>query len=312
MAFGVPKGAVIGGRPASHANVFACKWRKVARVFVPEGGYLMWGSEPLEVRARTRCGEWCQFRLTEDEDDLEVLQPPQELRQVGYEEGEAICELGPARMTPGYVQPVPFNPEASEWADVNSFGLHIQSTSRASEGTTPASYVSPMRYRFNPGRGLYEWVQTGPKIGPGLFEGNISPYGSDWVIAARREGREPGVAWTRVNDPFGEIGQVVIPEDVRSSHAPLSAYRCPDGVTRLCTGDATVSPHRSNRDPIYLWDIDPDDRFRASNRRKIYSPREDGNPIPVDHNPLADMVKLLPHAGKRRHSSTGCVRARWP
>lgn len=297
VAFGVPKGAVIGGKPAANANVFVAKWRKVARVFVPEGGYLMWRTEPPEVRARTQCVEWVQFRLNEAEDGIEILHEPCELRQAGHEQGEAVCELGPARMNQSYVQPVPFNRMATEWCDVNAFGIHVEGESRTSGQTEFSSYVAPLRYRFNPNSGAYEWVQTGPKMGPGLFEGNISPCGSDWVLAARRESREPGVAWMRVSDPFREVGKVVIPDDVRSRHAPLSAYRCPDGVTRLCTGDSQISPYQSNRDPIYIWDIDPDNGFRASNRRQIYSPRENGNPIPEAHGPLADMVKLLPHAG---------------
>ena len=198
-------------------------------------------------------------------------------------------------MNQTYVQPVPYNPTASEWVDVNAFGTRDAGKRAGAAG--PTSTVAPLRYRFNADRGLYEWVQTGPQLGPGLFEGNVSPHGSDWVIAARLESGEPGVAWTRVNDPFKEKGEVTIPKDVRSSRAPLSVYRCADGVTRLCTGDQEVSPHNSNRDPIYIWDIEPDNGFRASNRRQIYSPRECGNPIPEDHGPLADMIKLLPHAG---------------
>src|SRR5690606_31154349 len=70
-AFGVPKGALIGGKRVPHENVFAVKWRKCGRVFVPEGGYIMWQTEPPEVRAATQCVEWTQFRLTDDENDIE-------------------------------------------------------------------------------------------------------------------------------------------------------------------------------------------------------------------------------------------------
>jgi hypothetical protein len=151
-------------------------------------------------------------------------------------------------------------------------------------------------------------VQTGPAIGPGVFEAGISPYGSDWVIAARLEKADYGVAWLRVHDPFADTSEVVVPPDVHSSHAPLSTYRCPDGGMRLCTGDRSISPWQSSRDPIFIWDIDPDRGFAASNRMKIYSPREDGCTVPHEHQPLADMVKLLPHAGGREQTLIHRVR----
>ena len=140
-AFGVPKGALIDGAPAPHGNVFVVKWRKVARVFVPEGGYVMWQSEPREVRAKTQCVEWAQFRLNDAEDDLDILQPARALRQTGYEEGEAVCELGSAKMNQSYVQAVPFNWEATEWVDVNSFGTPYRDEEAAMRGSLHRSHA---------------------------------------------------------------------------------------------------------------------------------------------------------------------------
>ena len=311
VAFGVPKGALVRGEEAPHANVFTVKWRKVARVFVPEGGYIMWQTEPREVRAATQCVEWCQFRLNDAEDDIEIIQEPRQLRQVGYEEGEAICEQGCRIMNQSYVQPVSFNADANEWVDVNHFNLHTERTPAGKGGKHGNARVAPLRYRFNADRGLYEWVQTGPLWGRAdlpLFEGNISRFGDDWVMSARRGDSETGVAWARVHDPFMERPEAVIPEDVKSRRAPLSAYCCPDRVIRLCTGDETLSAHASNRDPIFIWDIDPDHGFTSSNRRQIYSPRECGNPIPEDHGPLADMIKVLPHVGGRTQTLIHRVR----
>ncbi len=300
-AFGVPKGALLDGRPVPHANVFAVKVRIVARVFVPEGGHILWKTQPPEVRARTQDVLWLQFRLNDAEDDLEILQPLQPLRQVGYEAGDEMCCHGNRPMNASFVPAVPFNAACDEWVDMNHFGLHREVT--PSPGATPQSqddpqiHIAALRYRFNPARGLYEWVQTGPLIGPGLFEASISPHRGDWVIAARRQTRDPGIAWARVHDPFTETPDIVVPTDVRAFSTPLTHYKCPDGITRLCCGDSSVSPHGSNRDPIFIWDIDPDDGFRARDRHTIYSPRSDGNPIPHDHDPLADMIKLLPHVG---------------
>lgn len=317
-AFGVPKGAMIRGRRVPHENVFAVKWRKVGRVFVPQGGYLMWDTEPHEVRKATQCVEWMQFRLTEDENDIEVIEEVRQLRQVGYEAGPNVCPH-PGPMNQSFVNAVPLNGDASEWVDVNTIHLQAEGSSRTDISALKGSQIAALRYRFCPSKRRYEYIQTGPLLGTGVFEGSIAPYCGGFVIAARREKGGPGVAWARVGDPFGDSPAppappvMTIPDDVRSLAAPLSIYRGADGVVRLFTGDATLSPYKSNRDPIFLWDIDPDAGFRASNRMQIYSPRENGNPIPHEHEPLADMVKLLPHAGGRTqkliHRTRTCAMA---
>lgn len=308
VAFGVPKGALINGRPAPHGNVFTIKWRTVGRVFVPEGGYIMWKTEPPEVRAGTQDVQWAQFKLSDDENDLVMLQEARSLRQVGYETGAEICALGSMRMNQSYVQAVPFNADATEWVDVNQFGLVEESASRAEADPAHAGgFIAALRYRFNPATRLYQWVQVGPRIGPGLMEGNISPHGSDWVISARRE-KDPGVAWCRVHDPFSETPTIEVPGDVKTFRAPLTVFKCPDGITRLCTGDRTLSPYQSSRDPIFIWDIDVDSGFVATARHHLYSPRGDGTTIPVEHQPLADIIKILPHTGGRQQTVIHRVR----
>lgn len=295
--FGVPKGARINGKRVPHENVFAVKWRKCGRVFVPEGGYIMWQTEPPEVRTATQCVEWTQFRLTDDGNDIEFIQDIRQLRQVGYETGPNVCSH-PGPMNQSFVNAVPLNDDASEWADVNTIALHQDGAAREGDASDKGSRVAALRYRFNRDKRCYEYVQTGPLLGSHLFEGSIAPWKDGFVIAARQGKKAIGAAWMRVNDPFSDAPEMTVPEDVRCA-APLAIYRAADGVIRLCTGDGTVSPYKSNRDPIYLWDIDPDQCFKATDRHRIYSPREDGNPIPVEHGPLADMIKLLPHTGGR-------------
>jgi hypothetical protein len=300
VAFGVPKDAVIGGRPAAHANVFAVKWRRVARVFVPDGGYIMWQNEPPEVRERTQSVEWCQFRLNDAEDDIEIIQPAQRLRQVGYTDGKVICDHGLSVMNQSYVQPVPFSDDATEWVDVNHFNQRAEASRDGTQPRQGVPRVAPLRYRFNTTTGLYEWVETGPLWGSPetpLFEANISPHNGDWVLAARLINRDPGTAWMRVNDPFAESADPVIPAQPQNVACPLSVYRCPDGATRLLAGDATLSAYESNRNPLFMWDIDVDDGFRAGTPREIFDTYKAGVPIEEDHGPLIDMAKLLPHAG---------------
>src|SRR5690606_35741432 len=90
MAFGVPKGALIDGRPAVNANVFAVQW------CVGAGGVLdreagIYKPDPTMQKKFHRV-HWCQFRLNDAEDDIEILQGDRPLRQKGYEEGPAFCE----------------------------------------------------------------------------------------------------------------------------------------------------------------------------------------------------------------------------
>lgn len=300
VAFGVPKGALINGEPAPHANVLAVKWRKKARVFVPEGGYLMFQSQPDEVRARTQCVEWCQFRLNDAEDDIEMLQPVRQLRQLGHEDGEAVADHGLARMNQTFVQAVPLNADASEWVDINHFydgGGDVGAQSiplRPGDGARLAA----LRYRFNVDRGVYEWVETSPPFGEAFFEASIAPAGNDWVIAARRIGRDIGIGWARVSDPFSATPPTLaISDQPHARGCPLSVYRCPDGIIRLLMGDRTRSPHDEGRNPLYMWDINVDAGFTAGEPREVFDSYKAGVPIIKDHGPMVDMAKLLPHAG---------------
>ncbi|OGG46161.1 MAG: hypothetical protein A3F84_26135 [Candidatus Handelsmanbacteria bacterium RIFCSPLOWO2_12_FULL_64_10] len=288
VAFGVPKGAVLGGRPAVSANVFVAKWRVCARVLIRDGGYLLWNRHPAELTRQTQAVQWMQFRLNEAEDDIEILQPAQQLRQKGYETGPAFCAADVAYMNQSYVQAVPFNASGTEWMDVNHFD-HKDMHHR--EG----GWIAPLRYRFGETRGLYEWVQIGPLIGPGLFEGSIAPYHGDWVIAGRPIKGGP-IGWVRTGDPFGSTPEVVYPAEP-TTNAPLTIYHYADGVVRLLTGDRNVSPYDNGRNPLYCWEIDPDREFGASNRRVAFDTYAAGVPIPTEHHPLVDMAKLLPHSG---------------
>lgn len=177
VMFGVPKGALINGVTPAHANVFAVKWRKVARVFVPEGGYIMFMSQPDEVRGRTQCVEGCQFRLNDAEDDIDVLQPVHQLRQLGYEDGETVADHGLARMNQTFVQAVPLNADANEWVDVNHFYDGGGDVGAQSVALRPGdgSRLAALRYRFNADRGVYEWVETSQPFGERFFEASVSP-----------------------------------------------------------------------------------------------------------------------------------------
>jgi hypothetical protein len=84
-----------------------------------------------------------------------------------------------------------------------------------------------------------------------------------------------------------------------NSHAPHTAHLCPDGVVRLLVGDHTVSPHRNARDPLYLWDVDPDHGFRLTRRQTVFDSVAAGLSIREEAIPRVDYGNLLPHMGGR-------------
>ena len=296
-ALGVPRGAVVGGKTPGHANVFAVKWRRVARKFGPGRKYLLWyvDKKTPELTARTQAIEWMQCRLNDAGDDIEILQPARRLRQKGYEEGERFCSADVVHMNNPFSCPVPFNDDATEWIDCAHFD---------------GGRIAPLKYRFNDETGVYEWVETAPLIDEGLFEASVARYRDSWIIAARPRGEGSPVAWLRTDDPFGGGFHIQRgPGPVQQSRTPLTIYTCPDGILRLLTGDPEASRYGRNRNPLYLWDVDPDKGFELSNRRVVFDSVAAGVPIELDHGPIVDMPKLLPHAGGRVQTLVHRVRS---
>jgi hypothetical protein len=120
----------------------------------------------------------------------------------------------------------------------------------------------------------------------------------------------------RCDDPFGKPPSVQFgPGSRNQNRTPMTVFTCPDGVLRLLTGDYDGTPHRAangspmNRNPLYLWDVDPDDNFKLSNRRVVFDAIESGVPITIEHHPIVDMPKLLPHAGGKTQTLVHRVRS---
>ncbi len=265
VAFGVPKGARIGGKPAPNANVFAAKWR--------------WGEKGA------RGVEWVQFRLNDRDDDLEILQPPVPLRQKGYEEGPEFCSAGNvAWMNQTFTPPVAWSRDCTEWADCNYFD---------------GGRIAALKYAFRSGR--YEWIETGPafsEAGRNTFEPSLARFRDSWVVCARSSGgvARGGAGWTRTDDPFRALPPLVYPASP-ATDAPVTAFRCADGRLRLFGGDHASSPYRRTRDPLYAWEIDPDRGFACSDRRLIFDSLAAGLPLRLESWPKIDMPKLLPAEG---------------
>jgi hypothetical protein len=297
-AFGVPKGALVNGRQQAHENLFAVIWRVEARWVDPDTGFMAYVQEKPEL-ARTRVTEWMQFRLNDAGDDIEILMPPNRLRQSGYTHSPAFCQYENAEsMVANFTQPVPYNSDASEWVHANTLYLPGPGTKTDHESLMvhTKGAVVPLRFRYEASTHRYQWVETGPPmggLGQGLFEGSIVPYRGDWIMMARRV-QEDAVAFSRVGDLFGNSIPMVLATD-QPNRAPTVAYECPDGKLRRTGGINTLSPYQQDRNPIYIMDIDPDKSFKYTNPRVIFDACRAGVPIPIQ--PIVDFAKVLPHCG---------------
>ena len=289
-AFGVPRGAMIQGKPVPHANRFVASWYALGK---------QWNGDRLEhtdeLLRRTLRAEWAQFKLNERGDDIEFLMPAQPMRQVGYESGPHFCSLPAIWTNNSFKNATPCNEEATEWVQVQGMG---QEGDRC-DGPGATAFLAPVRFRFNPSRDLYEWVETGPPVGwPGpIGEPSLLRYRDSWIFTGRTKGP---ILWYRTDDLFGAHPPCAAIEMTHpNSHSPHTAHLCPDGVVRLLVGDHTVSPHRNARDPLYLWDVDPDHGFRLTRRQTVFDSVAAGLSIRKEAIPRVDYGNLLPHTGGR-------------
>ena len=300
VVFGVPRGAVLEGKPAPNANVFAASWRRKAVHWIAATNQIehptLPSDPPSEYVSRHPalntpshqflCVEWVQFRLNAREDDIEIIAPVTILRQQGFETGERYCNASVRSMNAGFVTPVPFNRECTEWIGVNHFD---------------GGRVAFCKYTFDAKRGRYVWSHMGPLLGSSdlpLMEGFVARFHDDWIIGARRQGGS-GAVWGRTADPFGHAPALKLIQTPGTT-TPRTAYMCPDGVLRIFTGDLGVSYYGNARDPLYSWDVDPDNQFAVSNRRVVIDLRKFGLPMRPEIQPWADNCKLLPPQGRHQ------------
>lgn len=275
VAFGVPKGAVVGGKPAPNANVFVAQWRVLGRVLIPKEDRLEHGRTSPELAAKTQDVEWAQFRLNDAGDDIEIVQEAEKLRQSG---GWKL----PAPMNQSFCPPVPFTDAADEWVGCNHFDR---------------GRLAVLRFRFDPEARRYAWVQTSEFLDAGkrpLSEASMVRTADGWLISARASG---AIAWFKAADPFGEWpAPTFTPEPVLS--APHTTFRCADGVVRVFAGDSKASPQRYDRDPLYVWDVGLRGGVGVSNRRVVFDSLERKLAMRRAVRPRVDFAELFPAHGK--------------
>jgi len=293
LVFGVPKGAVIDGEVPQHAGLFAFMWHREIREVDPETGSMLHYHKSVQKLRDVSITEWMQARLNESEDDLEIVQPKQTLRQKTKEHGYPFCDLDVRRMVLTMNPPVPYNHSGTQWIGSSSY-----------EDIRWETYVATLKMEFNPDTALYEWSATGPLSVPGLFESSVLWSDEGWILVARisrsmRSEMGGPIAWMKLDDPFGPLPEPTYPS-YPITHAPITAFRCADGIVRLLSNEPNLTPYFHERNPLYMWDIDPANGFRASNLRTVFDSVQHRIPIRDVSLPVVDQAKIFPHAGGSR------------
>jgi hypothetical protein len=281
VIFGVPKGALIDGKPAPNGNLFVVKWRIVGIGYDPVLKKIQRDKNGL--REKTQGVQWTQIRLNDAEDNIVVVQPTKAFRQKGFETGNAVCSVKPAFMNQTFVPDVPFNHACTEWAVVNHF--------------TDQGEIAPMKIAFNANTGLYEFVECGPLTGgpkQHLMEASLVHLGDRWIIAAR----SGGISWAVTEDPFKNLPKLTAYDDI-NCNSPLTVFTCADGVVRIFAGDLKVSPYHYSRNPMYMMDVSvKGDHFSFDNRQEVFDTFKAGLKFRKEVSPRIDFATIFPPYGK--------------
>jgi hypothetical protein len=280
---GVPRGAVDGqGTLYPAENIFLATWYVIPAVRDPQTGVVKRvGANQLES---------IHFRLNTDGSDIELLDESAPLfREKGYETDRKVCSIDPPQTSVNQWlrPPTALNPEKTRWADAFHF----------------PSGVAAVEIAIDVDSRRYQWLRTGPlaveRVRGKLMEGSLNRLApDDWVLAARARGHHWGkgvygycIAWFRTNDPFAGWGDPTYTA-IPSSYCPKPVHLCEDGVLRVFSGH--LGGRNTKRNPLFCWDIDPDDGFAATNRRTILDLRDS------IRFPMVGFAKLSPVKNNRQ------------
>ncbi|MBL9215943.1 MAG: hypothetical protein JNG83_10750 [Opitutaceae bacterium] len=285
--FGVPKGALIDGRPAPHANLFVICWYRYARPFAGPDRV----ERPLAAKTHTVC--WVQVRLNDAGNDIEIVEPESLLRSPDFDPADPAGRL--SNIT--FIQAQSYNASATEW-------VHQGSGAWPDRNDPKAAGPVALKFRYHPARHRYEWVETGPRFFPPGFEaieGSLVRLDDGWAMYARphKDANLP-LLWVRLDDPFSLAGRKLFNQPRAGQpivRAPVSAYRCADGRIRVFTGDREGSPYQNRRHPLYCWEADPRNDFALTRRQVVFDLLATDSALRPESEPIADMCKVLPHSG---------------
>jgi len=259
---GVPRGAVdAAGKIYPAENIFLATWYIIPALRDPDTGVV--------DRVGNNLLECVHFRLNSDGSDIEFLdEAPYQFREKGFEKGRAVCSIEPAQagVNQWLIPATPLDDKLTRWADA----LHF-----------PGG-IATIEIAFDRATKRYQWVRTGEmvteKVRGKLIEGSLHRLAeNDWILGARARGHHWGkgaygfcVAWYRTDDPFKGFGEPSYTK-VPSSYCPKPAHLCPDGVLRVMSGH--LGGGTTKRNPLFCWDVDPDNDFAVSKRRTLLDMR---------------------------------------
>lgn len=301
IAFGVPMGATHKGQPMPNANVFVVKWYRWAhlrygdRILHPSHNRDVW-PDGLTTKQQTLRIEWMQFRLNRERDDIEPITKPCELRQRGYESGEAYCSLGPnLHMNHAMKSPVPEQPDCMDWVSCDTFTSYEL-------GYMDHGEVAPVRFSFDAAAGRYFWAHTGQVTRlPGriIGEASVNKIDNRYIISLRcfeYNGRTSETAWIKTDNLFGVWSDPVYSN---APSVPRISFVCGDGELRLFSNPPAADIKANNdasRATLGCWDVDPD-TLHLSRSRVLLDSRMMGWGF---NDPVVDMAKLCPPQGRRQ------------
>jgi len=292
VAFGIPRGAMINGQRPCNENIIALCWRVVGRYIDPKTGFLPHFTGDFDrIRLQTAWAEWMQVRLNAAEDDLEIVMPPQNLVQKGYEDSASGCVIDSShRMVMVFTPPIAFNQEKTEWVVCNHF-----------EPPNNHSKLGILKFSFNNQTKLYEWEKTSP-----LIEHQTEPLCETTLVNLQ-------------DNRFLLVGRSVNPKSSASKLAmlitddlfkpnqqpkllwgseyvpPVSAFTCADGQIRFFSSRQSESPNNIFRDPLFCWDLDVE-TFNLSHKQIIFHAYET-LPKEFPRSRMCDFCKVFPHSG---------------
>ncbi|MHC4873338.1 MAG: hypothetical protein ACYTFY_15960 [Planctomycetota bacterium] len=286
--FGVPLGAKIKGKTPVNENVFAVRWYSYPRLYNIEEGYFKTVPQLSGWVGYHQSLEWCQFKFNAEKDDIEIIQEPETLRQLGYEDSEYYSSVEERGMNHGFTV-YPYNEERTEWVAMHHHYMKL---------------ISPAKFRFNEKKGLYEWVESGPAIGNftcGHNEANIMPYKDSWIVCSRIIGgkylmeKQP-FAFYRIDDPFTEKAGDPVFSEIKTT-APLTMYKCADGILRVMSSGGTRSPYTRGRNPLFSWELDPDNNFSLNGEQVLLDIAKEDISIDDEGGRMAHFCTAVNHTG---------------
>ncbi|MDA7920599.1 hypothetical protein N9B73_02485 [Verrucomicrobiales bacterium] len=280
---GVPKGVVDDkGRAYPSENMFLATW------------YVIPATRDLQTGVVDRVDanqlESIHFRLNDEESDIEFLDDEITIwREKGFERGGIVCSVEPRQTSVNQwlVPATALDERKTRWVDTYHFGKGIAAVEIA----------------FDEASRLYQWVRTGKLVNEHvrgkLMEGSLNRLGpDDWVLGARARGHHWGkgaygycVAWYRTSDPFAGFGESTYTK-VPSSYCPKPSHLCPDGVLRVMSGH--LGGGNTKRNPLFCWDVDPENGFAVSNERMLLDVKGE------IRFPMVGFTKLSPVVNNRQ------------